>query len=370
MHRQATYLLLPARAGPAGVVVVFAVLLTIASHAGLLGLPLVLILASWSFKYAYVLFDHVLQGFEDPPALDIQMVNPADEFRPIAQLIIVCLVFAAVFFTARVGGTVAAAVLAAIAGALLPASVAVLGIERNPLSALNPLKLHRMVVGMGRRYLCVCASVAAYALLGSLLARLQIWSLLRTAYDLFAEFSVFCFLAGSLYESRDELGLEVWRSPELTAAKLQIEDGRANEAMLTDAYGQVRAGHPAKAWDMLQTWLTGRGHRLEDYRWLTTRLTNWNDPRYANRMTEEYLERLLQGRRTGEALDALAKRLREDPSFRPKSAASTLFLAQLAAHGGGHPGIARQLLGDFAARFPGDPGCQAATALAGELGAH
>jgi len=85
-------------------------------------------------------------------------------------------------------------------------------------------------------------------------------------------------------------------------------------------------------------------------------------------MTEEYVEKLLSFRQGGEALDAVARRLSQDPSFRPKTAAATLHIAQLAARGGGAPKVARALLADFAERFGDDPSVAAATALARHLG--
>jgi hypothetical protein len=81
-------LLRPLRGSAAGVIVVFSVLLTLAAHAGLFGIPLALILTSCFFKYAYILFDHTVWGFEEPPHLDIQLLNPLDEQRPLAQCLI------------------------------------------------------------------------------------------------------------------------------------------------------------------------------------------------------------------------------------------------------------------------------------------
>jgi hypothetical protein len=73
-------------------------------------------------------------------------------------------------------------------------------------------------------------------------------------------------------------------------------------------------------------------------------------------------------KQTGEALDVVARRLSQDSRFRPKSAADTLKIAQLAARGGGAPQVARTLLADFAARFAGSPHVAAAEALARHLG--
>src|SRR5712664_581977 len=80
------HLLCPARGGAAGVLIVFALLLSLAAKAGLMGLPLAVILTSWFFKYAYILFDHTVRGFDEPPTLDIQMMNPLSEQRPLAQV--------------------------------------------------------------------------------------------------------------------------------------------------------------------------------------------------------------------------------------------------------------------------------------------
>ena len=130
MHPNATiisHLLRPARGGAAGVLIVFALLLTIASHAGLFGIPMACILTSWFCKYAYILFDHTVRGFDEPPALDIQMLNPLDEQRPLAQVAILGLIYLAVKFAQEPMGSTLSMVIAVVAALLLPASVAILG---------------------------------------------------------------------------------------------------------------------------------------------------------------------------------------------------------------------------------------------------
>jgi hypothetical protein len=118
---------------------------------------------------------------------------------------------------------------------------------------------------------------------------------------------------------------------------------------------------------MLQDWLAAQGRSAESYHWLCERVAPWTDPRYATRLTEEYVDRLITLRQDGQALDVVARRLERDPGFRPRTAAATLKIAQLAARGGGRPRIARTLLTDFATRFEGDPAVAAAEALASEL---
>lgn len=361
------HLLRPARGGSAAVVITFALLLTIADHAGLMGIPLALILVSWLFKYAYILFDHAAWGIHEPPALDIQMLNPADEQRPLGQLAILGLIYGTVKLVEVWLGSAVAVSLATVAALLLPASVAVLGLERNVFKALYPPALVHMVQGLGVTYLVVLAVIAIYiAGIAFLLPRISFLPL-ELAIALFAILSIFSMLGGVLYERRHELGIDTRHSPERSADLERREELRRDEALVAEAYGLVRVGSHTKAWAVLQDCLAAHGRSVENYHWLCERVASWTDPRYVTRLTEEYLDKLLALREDGRALDVVADRLERDPSFRPKTAAATLRIAHCAARGGGRPRIARALLADFAERFEGDPAVAAAKALAGEL---
>lgn len=347
-------------------VIVFAVLLSLAAKAGLAGLPLAFILTSWFFKYAYILFDHTVRGVDEPPALDIQMVNPVNEQRPLAQLVILGLIYAAVKLAEVTGNPSLAAAIAIVAGVLLPASVAVLGLEGNIIKAVYPVALARMVIGLGRMYAVVLVVIVCCVMAVAGLAKLELWLPLQTVIGLFAVLSVFSVLGGALYQRRDALGLEAWHSPERTAQRLRNQELRQSERAVDDAYGQIRVGAHTNAWQMLQTWLRSRGDAPEDYRWLCERVTTWSDPRYLTRLTQEYVDRLLVLKHYGEALEVVAHRLAVDQDFRPKSAATTLQIAQIAAAGGGAR-VARTLLADFAVRFAGDRSVESANVLARQL---
>ena len=207
------HLFRPARGGALAVVVTFALLLTIADHAGLLGIPLAFILISWFFKYAYILFDHTVWGFDEPPALDIHMLNPLDEQRPLAQVVILGLIYTAVKLAETRLGSAVAICFAVAAALLLPACVAVLGLERNILKALSPMALARMIRGLGMMYPAVLALSACGLVGAALLERLDLWSPLQLGIAMFVILSMFSVLGGALYERRHELGLETRRSP-------------------------------------------------------------------------------------------------------------------------------------------------------------
>jgi hypothetical protein len=362
------HLIRPARGGAAGVVIVFALLLALCAQAGLMGIPLALLLTSWFFKYAYILFDHTARGFDEPPVLDIQMMNPIDEQRPLGQLAILGLIYALISLAESQFGALAATVIAVISGLLLPASVAELGLEGNLLKAINPVAWLRIVLGLGPLYALVLLVVAAYVTGLILVWKLDLWLSVEIAIGMFAVLSIFSFLGGTLFERRHELGLDTWASPEQTQELRRQEGRKQDDLIVMQAYGLMRASSHVKCWQTLNDWLTSRGNAPEDYRWLCERVASWDDPRYVTRLTQDRIERLLYMKRTGEALDALAQRFNLDAAFRPKSAADTLNLARLAVHGGKR-GLGRALVADFAARFTGDPLISPANALARQLGA-
>jgi len=225
-----------------------------------------------------------------------------------------------------------------------------------------------LVRGLGILYAAVLLVIVAYALGLRLLWAFDLWLPVEVVIGMFAVLSVFSFLGGALYERRHELNLETWVSPERTAALENQQTQRENDKVVHEAYGLMRADSHIKSFQMLEDWLKSHGNTPEDYRWLCERTLSWNDPRYITRLTEEFIARLLALKRTGEALDAVAQRLNLDPNFRPKSAADTLTIAQLAARGGGASRLARILLSDFEVRFAGDPQLTTALALRDHLG--
>jgi hypothetical protein len=358
----------PARGGAAAVVIVFAFLLVIAAKGRLVGIPLALLVMSWFFKYAYILFDHTVRGFDEPPTLSIEMVNPVNEQRPLGQVLFLGLLFFALKLAQSYLGTPAAIVFGVILLFFLPASVAVLGLESNILKAAYPVAWFHLVRGLGLLYGAVLLVIFVVFLGLGLLWKLDLWAPLEIALGMFAILSIFSFLGGAIYERRHELGIETWVSPERTAELKSKEEWRGHDKLVMDAYGLMRAGSHIKSWEMLFDWLKSRGFSPEDYRWLCERTVKWDDPRYITRLTEDYVARLLVLKRAGEALDAVVQRLQLDPNFRPKSAADTLSVAQLAARGGGASRVARTLLSDFSARFAGDPLVAAAVALKDHLG--
>ncbi len=366
-HPLLPHLFRPARGGALGVILVFSILFTIAANASLLGLPLGLILISWYFKYAYFLFDSVVRGVDEPPVLDIQTLNPVSEWRPVAQVVVLAVLGAAVVLVERTLGQGPAVALGIMVALALPASIAVLGLEGHIFHAFSPRALWQLVTALGPWYVVVLGVIAGYAGLIAAWSAWTSWLVLRLVVLLYAILSVMSLLAGALYERRDALGLEVWHSPERHAERSRLELLKSSQRIVDSAYAQVRLGAHTAAAKILDEWLAGRGHALEDYQWLCERLTGWADSRHLLRTQAAYVDRLLRLQRNSEALDVVTAALRLNPQFRPGSAAATFSVASIAARGGA-PGVARALLGDFGSRYAGDPTVAGAAGLLREVG--
>src|SRR3954471_24455387 len=132
------YLAVPLRTAPLLLIGTFSVLLMVALKAGILGIPLGLILLSWYSKYSFVVMDHVAEGASEPPVMSVEMVNPLSEQRPLILLLMVIGLFFAANWARHWIGERGALVLLLAAGAILPAVVAVQGATNTVVQSLNP----------------------------------------------------------------------------------------------------------------------------------------------------------------------------------------------------------------------------------------
>ncbi len=262
--------------------IAFSIGLGPAAPAGFTGLPLGILLVSWYFKYIYFLFDAVVHGVDEPPVLDIQKFSPFGERRPLVQLPIVGLGLGLLALTQAYVGPPAAVALAVLAGAALPASVAVLGLAGNILMVVSPMQLIRLIKGRDVGDLVVLAGIAGYALLSYFWWHWMPWLVLRRIGPLFALLSIVSALGGAVYIRRDELGIEVWHSFERREERQRQKELRKSDRVVDSAFNQARLGAHANATQILVEWLKFRNNSPEDYHWLCMRKATRNDPVICN----------------------------------------------------------------------------------------
>lgn len=363
--------LLPARLTPLLLVISFALGLTLASRAGFFGLPLALLLFSWLFKYAYVILDTTSRGFDEPPVLSVEMVNPANEQRPLGQLLIVGVFYGATGAMEPFFGSAVVSGLRTAALALLPASIAILGSAGSILEAVNPATLFGLIRRLGASYLIVVAAVAAPAALAWVIATRAFGSFalglpLTLALMMFSCLSAFSVIGGMLYEKRDELGLDAWKSPERARARADRESGVRHERIVDELYGHWRGGALTEARQAAEKWLESTGHDLDEHEWLCSRLLRWPDRRLAHRLAQDYITRLLDARRARDALGVARRHLDADADFRPARAAELIRLVTTARDAADRT-VARRLIADFETHFPNDSAAAVARQLQDEL---
>ena len=368
MRRLLSLLVLPARPTPLVLIASFALGLTLATKAGLIGLPLALILLSWYFKYAYVVLDTTLRGFDEPPVLSVDMVNPASEQRPLGQLLIILVFYAGTRAAEALIGGAAVSVLRAAALALLPACVAVLGVSRSVLEAVNPVVLLKTIRILGPWYLVLVAAVALpFAIAWFLFTRdTDVHLTLALALLMFGGLATFSLIGGVLYDKRAALGLDAWKSPERDRERADRDTHKRHERVVDELYGHWRGGARTEARQAAEQWLASRNYDFEEFDWLCERLLLWPDRRLAHRLAQDEITRLLAAKRSSQALKVARRHVAADADFRPTRAAELIRLVTLARDAGDRP-LARRLLADFERHYADDPAAAVARELQQEL---
>jgi hypothetical protein len=335
------YWLFPLRGAAAALVATFTLGLWLASHAGWMGIPLALLLTSWFFKYCFILLDAVIAGAAEPPVLSIEMVNPIDEQRPLAQALLIA---GGALLALELGKLTLAAVgwlCGALLLLLLPASVAVLAMSGNPLRAVWPPELLSLIRGMGWDYAWLICSILTLALLVVACGWIGAWDALLFAVVQLAFLLIFTLVGGALHEHRLELGIEFKTQRERLAERAGSEHVLERNRAIERAYGKFRVSKPQEGWQEIQTWLKLHGgaedstdKTLLEHRAVLAAVTRWDDTRAGDRLTDELVALYLARRETGRALEIVEERLAFNPLYRPKQPQHAVRLAELAAAAG------------------------------------
>lgn len=294
------YLLRPF-SGPALLLtVVVCVLQLVARAAGLMGLPLDVLLVAWVWSYAYLLVDYTARGLP-PPVLSVEMTNPLHEPRPLLQVLLIVAAGSFIWWLEQRGAHAAALAVGGLMIALFPASLALLAIDGSVARAVWPPALLAVVRGLGLSYLwLIGASLVVTAVLAAGSGYLP--SFFWYALVQLSLFALASALGGAVYERRAELGLEAWEAPERHAARLDAAELKVRNQLVDEVYALVRVRDLPAAWRRLDAGLGSATAAPELYRWFRDRTARWEDRRIADRLTSELVARLIALGRRGEAV--------------------------------------------------------------------
>ncbi len=350
------YLLMPFHVAPLILVIILGILWTYMIKLGkFFGIPGDFILLSWFFKYCYALLDAVVAGHRELPVLSVEMLNPVDEQRPLIQAIIVSLGFIASWWVYHEVGPVAGLSLGALLLMALPATVALLAISDSWVHALSPLAIGKVVKGLGLTYFGVLVVTLGGMMLVVTLA-LSLDSLFLTlllAQLLFV--AMFCYVGGAVFESRIELQLHTRTFDERLAERDERRHAEDRAAVLDRTYSLLRLKRRSDAWAHLEPWMRQHcpdAHPFTEYHALQVATCVWEDPVIGDKVTNEYLGKLLASGETGMAVEALEIRQASNPAFYPLDPVVAKRLIELAKLSG-RKALSRQLLAHAGQREPG-----------------
>ena len=345
-------------------IAVFTAGFLLAMQAGFPGIVVGLLLFSWLFKYAYVLLDSVANGVPETPVLSLEMLNPFNEQRPLAQFVICACVWWLCWW---VGGWFGAAL--GILGLLyLPASVAVLGASARAFDAINPVALTRVITRLGGYYVAILGLVALYAITLVGLAKLRVPAVIGIPIMLFFILSFFCAMGGALFERRRALGFEATHAPERKQEERERERSRLRARTLDEVYAEARSGNLQAARESLLRWQRETDpERFEsDAHFFFTRAREWPDDKAFTFLARQLITQALERGKTGTAVELAGGIPERVPGIALGTAADTLKLASL-ARAAGRRSLALRILTQFERHFPDDAQRAEASTLRREL---
>ncbi len=379
MHAMETlkYLLIPLRGAALILIVSFSILLLLAANGGLLGLPLAMLVISWFFKYGFAVLDQVADGIDEPPVLSYEMLNPANESRPLGLLLVIAVFyFGTEALRPSLGGDVVTILRAT--GLLLVPAIIMTQAATGFMQSLNPVVLFQIIVRVPGSYALILAVLAGAWWLATMLVtwlpaaelplsiEIPLPEGVRIAMLMYAWLASFAMIGGVLYVRRLELGYEPIHSPEREAEKANRDRQREIDHLIDRIFAEWRGGAYGNAWRTIETHLNNSPRPSEELRDLFARASQWPDQRLAYRLAQEMIPQLLAARRTGDALNIARAQLQADANFRPIASADTIKLIELARDAGDRR-TARTLLTGFAERYEDDVAQRIAGQLARQL---
>ncbi|MEM7278822.1 MAG: hypothetical protein AAF385_11925, partial [Pseudomonadota bacterium] len=257
-------------------IVATTLLLSLARAAKLFGLVLGLLVSLALLKY---LID-VLQARamnRKVPVPDVDTFNPGLQVWKLGVAVVTFVFVFAIHHAASGFGSAGALAATVISLAVWPAMVINASISQNVAAMFAVPTLVKIAQAMGRRYwaigLAMLCSLAMWQLTDHYLN-----TLLGSVLANYAQVMVYSFAGAMVYHSRDELGLDVRRSPEGKEQRRITEVERRRYAYLDRAYVMFSRGNAAGGKHVLNDLVESEPASLAFDRWIFDILADWSEP--------------------------------------------------------------------------------------------
>jgi len=295
-------------------VLVFWLLMSFARWGGVLGLFLMFLVIPAVFRFQMILLEARAHGRE-PATPDVDFFR---WFGNAWSLFPVLLVLIAGWGIIAAGANFgnAAAILALIAaGALLPASFAVLAITHSPIQSLNPIAIGRLLRECADTFwiASVFMVVAGWLMLQVELLPVMLANLV-TMLLISSVFSVI----GSLIEPyglMEDVSIPDSLEPDEDAIAGDLE--RARIEVLTHAYGFVSRGNREGGFKHITDWIAKDPDVVTAWAWFFDRMMGWEQKEQALFFAQHYIHDMLQHGEKIPALKVIMRCRLVNEQFRP-----------------------------------------------------
>lgn len=308
---------------------VYSLALGISLGAGILGIPLLILILRSFWRYAYFALRTAAEGKTDIPAPGLETMSPLGGVGESLHFLVFLLFPIGVeswhpFGLGSIGrGLEWLLVLGALA--IFPASAGLLALTSSLESAFHPAAIVRFMRELGRDYrrllaLAVGIVVAARVAGAAVTALGYVGIPLARAFELWSVLAVFVLTGLVLREHRESFHIPGEREPDdERRARLERLEWRKT---LDLAYASIRGGLVAEGYRTLKQFSAAHGDRVEVQYWLFENMLDWEDPTHALAVARRLIERHLAERELQAALELYARCSRVDAAFGLEPAAA------------------------------------------------
>ncbi len=339
------------------VAVTYGILLRIAALAGLLGIPLRVLVLLSLWRYSYSVLQTAARGSRYLPPPGIETMNPVGQLSLVLHFLFFFLLIVLVVTTPFLGeGPLALPRWVALLAVLtaFPASAALMGVTRSLVAALNPASMATVIGVLGPTYWKLVAGCVALTVFNVGAEVVLDHGLLLVPADIISVWSVLAFFAltgAAIGQHRDDF--EIPGEHEQRAARDERDRHGEWRKTLDRAYGSIRGGLVPQGYHTIKGLLASEGDSLEIHQWVFNQMAEWENKSHAVQLGERFVARLMAEDRKHNALELVQQCRRLTAKFSLPPETTTQLIAY--ARSVGRHRLADELEGPPPARAPVSP---------------
>jgi len=295
-------------------VLVLWLLMSFARWGGVLGLFLMFLVIPAVFRYQMILLEARAYG-RVPATPDVDFFRWFGNGWTLFPVPLVLIAGWGIIAAGANFGSAAAILALAVAGALLPASFAVLAITHSPVQSLNPTAIGRLLRQCADTFWI--ASVYLVVAGWLMLQAEALPVMLANLVTMLLIFSVFS-LIGTLIEPYGLMqDISIPDSLESDEEAIADDLEKARTEVLTHAYGFVSRGNRAGGFKHITDWIVKEPDVAATWAWFFDRMMGWEQNEHALFFAQLYIHDMLQHGEKIPALKVIMRCRLVNEQFRP-----------------------------------------------------